>query len=93
MAASAVPRISKLLRCWPSSEATGAEEPATYQFVRLMNLCRIVVHSPSCSTTSNRHKMSDFEDLGFDDSELLTVACVPESTVHSKACRELGLCE
>jgi len=23
--------------------------------------------------------MSDFEDLGFDDSELLTVACIPES--------------
>ena len=37
--------------------------------------------------------MSDFENLGVDDGELLRVACAPEATVRGKACGELGLYE
>ena len=42
---------------------------------------------------SNRHKMSNFEDSGLDDVDLLRVACAPESTMPGKACGELGLSE
>jgi len=55
---------------------------------------RLAVQSPSYSNVlSNRHKMSDFENLGVDDGELLRVACAPEATVRGKACGELGLYE
>jgi len=37
--------------------------------------------------------MSDVENLGLDDGELLRVACAPESVVPGKACGELDLSE
>ena len=42
---------------------------------------------------SNRHKMSDLEDLGPDDDEVLTVACASELAVPDIACGEPSLSE
>jgi len=50
-------------------------------------------HRSSCNVLSNRHKMSDFEDLGLADGELLTVACTLESAAPDKACAESGFSE